>query len=154
MSLLKFSNGRFLPALEEVLREVTLDEWRANPQAHTDATALVIDNNADIVSAADDVSGFDTVILAFPAFTDGRAYSQARLLRERLNFSGELRARGEVLRDQIHFMVRCGFDAFETTGVDARASESALREFSVFYQAAADSVTPVWRTRTRGAAAA
>ena len=75
----------------------------------------------------------------FPKFTDGRAYSQARLLRQRLGFRGELRATGNVLRDQLLFMQRCGFDSFE---VPERAVAedwlAAFREFDVFYQPAAD----------------
>src|ERR1044072_2288092 len=51
--------------------------------------------------------------LVFPTFRDGRAYSQARLLRERFGYRGELRATGQVLRDQFVFMLRAGFDAFE-----------------------------------------
>jgi uncharacterized protein (DUF934 family) len=59
------------------------------------------------------------VILDFPKYTDGRAYSQARLLRERHGYRGELRATGNVLRDQLLLMRRCGFDAYE---VDARGA--------------------------------
>src|SRR6476620_1115661 len=64
------------------------------------------------------------VALVFPTFRDGRAYSQARLLRERHEFRGELRATGQVLRDQLLFMHRAGFDAFEVTK-DADASHFA-----------------------------
>ena len=88
---------------------------------------------------AEDLGHFDLVALEFPKFTDGRAYSYARLLRERHGFSGELRAVGNVLRDQVFFMQRCGFDAFELS--DAAALDSwraAAREITVRYQPAAD----------------
>ena len=62
---------------------------------------------------AADLDRLDLVALEFPKFTDGRAYSYARLLRERHGFTGEVRAVGNVLRDQIAFMLRCGFDALD-----------------------------------------
>ncbi|MHA7873725.1 MAG: DUF934 domain-containing protein, partial [Hyphococcus sp.] len=104
MPLLKLVHGRLLPALEASLQEVSLADWRANPLAHAEATALVIANDAPLADIGADLSGFDVIILAFPAFGDGRAYSQARLLRERFSYAGEIRARGDVLRDQVLFM--------------------------------------------------
>jgi len=152
--LLKFIDGEFVPGLEEPLQEVSLEEWRNNPQAHADATALVIPNDAQLDDIAQDVSGFSIVVLEFPAFKDGRAYSQARLLRERFGYMGELRARGDVLRDQILFMARCGFNAFELSNGDAQDAGAALSEFSHAYQPAADEQAPIWRRRLKRAAAA
>lgn len=154
MPLLKLSEGHLSPALEEPLVEVSFDEWVDNPQANAEATALVISNDAPIVDIAADLNGFNVIILDFPTFKDGRAYSQARLLRERFGYTGELRARGHVLRDQILFMARCGFDAFDFHGNDIDSLEQALREFSFVYQASADSAEPVWRRRLKTAAAA
>ena len=77
--------------------------------------------------------------LVFPSFKDGRAFSQARLIRERYGFRGELRATGQVLRDQFLFMLRAGFDAFEVTkDADAAAFAQAARRYSVFYQPTGD----------------
>lgn len=88
---------------------------------------------------AGDLDRFAVIALEFPKFTDGRAYSSARLLRERFRYAGELRAVGRVLRDQLLFMHRCGFDAFEIAHEDAPAAfAQALAEVSVFYQPAAD----------------
>ena len=79
------------------------------------------------------------VALAFPTFRDGRAYTQARLLRERYRFRGELRATGDILRDQFLFLHRSGFDAFEVKKqADAPAFIEAIHRYSVFYQPAAD----------------
>jgi uncharacterized protein (DUF934 family) len=78
------------------------------------------------------------VALEFPKFTDGRAFSTARLLRERHGFTGELRAVGEVLRDQLLFMARAGFDAFELDDATARGAPRALGEITVVYQPAAN----------------
>jgi uncharacterized protein (DUF934 family) len=75
------------------------------------------------------------IALEFPKFRDGRAYTQARRLRERFGFTGEIRATGDVLRDQFLFMVRAGFNAFEIKKeADAEAFTKALHEFSGLYQ--------------------
>ena len=81
------------------------------------------------------------------AFRDGRAYSQAGILRERHRFRGELRATGDVLRDQFLFLHRVGFDAYEVKKPeDARAMLEALHRYSVFYQPAADGEAgALWR---------
>ena len=79
------------------------------------------------------------VALSFPSFRDGRAYSQARLLREQCGFGGELRASGEVLRDQFLFLLRAGFDSMEVKkAADVAAFTEAVNRFSVFYQPSAD----------------
>lgn len=85
--------------------------------------------------------------VAFPKYTDGRGYSQAQLLRRRFRYAGELRAVGHVLRDQILYMNRSGFDAYETTRADLPSILKALGEFSAFYQPAADGRTPVFSAR-------
>ena len=88
------------------------------------------------------------VALVFPTFKDGRAYSQARLLRERHGFRGELRATGQVLRDQALFMQRAGFDAFEVTKeADAPHFAAAVQRYSVFYQPTGDGRPTTPRTR-------
>ena len=76
-----------------------------------------LDNDADAHELAPFIDRLALIALDFPAFTDGRAYSQARIITTQLNFSGELRATGNVLADQGVFMSRCGFDSFE---IDAR----------------------------------
>ena len=83
----------------------------------------------------------------FPKYTDGRGYSQAQLLRRRYGYSGELRAVGHVLRDQILYMHRSGFDAYETARADLSSVLEALKEYSAYYQPAADSPTNVFARR-------
>ena len=81
----------------------------------------------------------ELIAVHFPAFTDGRGYSTARLLRERHGFRGELRAIGDVLRDTLFDLARCGFDAFALrSDQDAQAALKAFDDFSEVYQAAAD----------------
>ncbi len=88
------------------------------------------------------------IALVFPKFRDGRAYSQARLLRERHAYRCELRATGDVLRDQFQFLVRAGFDSFEVKKpADARVFVEAAARYSVFYQPSADGRLPALRRR-------
>jgi uncharacterized protein (DUF934 family) len=95
------------------------------------------------------------IALVFPKFKDGRAYSQARLLRETHGFSGTLRATGDVLRDQFHFLVRAGFDSFEVKKeADARVFAEVLARYSVYYQPGADGCPPALRRRLERNAAA
>ena len=76
-------------------------------------TGVLWANNRKVAELAPHLDRLALVALVFPAFKDGRAFSQARLIRERFRYRGELRATGQVLRDQFVFMLRAGFDAFE-----------------------------------------
>ena len=77
------------------------------------ADALVLDNTTDVATQAEAVAGRSAVVLNFPKWTDGRAYSQATLLRSRLKFQGELIAAGDVLVDMLPLLQRCGFSAVQ-----------------------------------------
>ncbi len=85
--------------------------------------------------------------VAFPKYTDGRGYSIAQLLRRRLGYRGELRAVGHVLRDQLLYMHRSGFDAFETERASVVSATEALGEFSFFYQPAVEGEQHVFSRR-------
>ena len=96
-------------------------------------------NNRDLDDLVPYLGRLAAVALVFPSFRDGRAYSQARLLRERHGYDGELRATGQVLRDQFVFMSRAGFDAFEVRkDADADAFAATMKSYSVFYQPTGD----------------
>jgi uncharacterized protein (DUF934 family) len=102
---------------------------------------LTLANDVDPRSI--DLSGVTRIDLQFPAFTDGRAYSQAFLLRRRLGFAGELRATGDVLIDQLVQMQRTGFDvAVLKDGVDASAAQRQLDRYAGFYQGSAVETQP------------
>ncbi|MAQ50251.1 MAG: oxidoreductase [Pseudomonas sp.] len=107
-----------------------------------------LDSDEEVESIADDLSQFQVVALNFPVFSDGRNYSNARLLRDRYQYQGEVRAIGDVLRDQLFFMQRCGFDAFALCA-DRNADEAleSLKDFSNAYQAATDQPLPLFRRR-------
>jgi uncharacterized protein (DUF934 family) len=109
-------------------------------------------NNRKITELAPWLDRLSVVALVFPTFRDGRAYSQARLLRERYSYRGELRATGDVLRDQFQFLLRAGFDAFEVKKLaDAQVFTQAAARFSVFYQPSSDGGVPVLRRRRAAA---
>lgn len=121
----------------------------ARELAERDAPVGVIwPNDRRVAELAPFVDRLTLIALVFPKFKDGRAYSQARLLRERYGFRGELRATGEVLRDQFQFLLRSGFDAFEVKKpADVAAFAHAAARFSVFYQPSADGRLPALRRR-------
>ena len=107
--------------------------------AHRGPVGVIWPNNRRVAELAPHLDRLALIALVFPTFRDGRAYSQARILRERYGFRGELRATGDVLRDQFLFLARAGFDAFEVKkDADAAAFAAALARFSVVYQPAAD----------------
>jgi uncharacterized protein (DUF934 family) len=135
---------------------VSYKRWQAERALLLERAAplgLRLPNDASAMALAADRDRLALIVLNFPRFTDGRAYSQARLIRGRLGYTGELRASGDVLRDQLLFMRRCGFDAF---AVNARADAEnwlrAFREIDVFYQPGEDQ-SP-WAMRQRAHAAA
>lgn len=134
--------------------EIALAEWREGVKPEAGRFALSVPNDEDIESLAEIVSRFDAIILAFPNFRDGRAYSQARLLRERLAFRGEVRARGAVLCDQALFMFRAGFDSLDIGDGDIDGFRRAIGAYSAFYQPAADGGPAIRDLRARSAAAA
>ena len=95
------------------------------------------------------------IALVFPKFRDGRAYSQARLLREHYGYRGTLRATGDVLRDQFNFLVRAGFDSFEVKKPPTpKSSPKSWRATAWCYQPAADGSVPALRQRAHTAPAA
>jgi uncharacterized protein (DUF934 family) len=100
---------------------------------------VVADAGEDVELLAPDLAAISRVVLNFPKYTDGRAYSSARLLRERHGYTGELCAAGDVLHDQIPLMLRCGFDSFDVKHEPTiRAlAEGRVRGVSVHYQTAA-----------------
>ena len=105
-----------------------------------------------VESLAYDLPAIALVALEFPKFKDGRAYSAARILRERFDFTGELRAVGDVLLEQARFMIRCGFDAFEPAdGTTPAQWTAAASRFRHVYQRAADAREPAFAVRGQAA---
>ena len=130
---------------------VPLALWQAHKEQlkAINPIGVWLEAEQEIENLLDDLELFTVIALNFPVFTDGRHFSSARLLRERYAYSGEIRAIGDVLRDQLFFMQRCGFDAYalrsDRCPIDALKS---LTELSVSYQAAYDQSLPLYRRRS------
>ena len=131
---------------------VSLARWsreRALLLERGEPIGVRLPNTTNVANLAADLPVLEVIALEFPKFADGRAYSQARLLRERYSYRGEIRAVGDVLRDQLLFMARSGFDAFELRADrDPDDALEAFGEFSESYQPAADQPLPLFRRRT------
>ena len=114
------------------------------------ATAGVwLDSSEGPEALVGDLDALSIIAVNFPKFADGRSYSTARLLRERHSYTGELRAIGDVLQDQLYYMKRCGFDAYAVRAdKDIVAALAGLDDFSDSYQAAADQRQPLFLRRT------
>ncbi len=102
------------------------------------ALGLVIEVGEGLDGLEADIGRLSLIVLTFPKYTDGRAYSTARILREQFGFAGELRAAGNVLRDQIAFMRRCGFDSFDVThaGTLRAMTTGTITSVNIHYQPA------------------
>ncbi len=128
---------------------VPVSIWCANKNQLASRRAEIgvwLDSDEAPELIADDLDQLALIAINFPVFSDGRGYSYARLLREKYNYQGELRAIGDVLRDQLFFMKRCGFNSFALReDLDIEASLSAFADFSEVYQAAVDQPEPLFR---------
>ena len=126
---------------------VSVERWQRDRDELTPLCGrlgILLKSNEPPDLIEDDIHRFDVICLDFPKFTDGRAYSYARLLREKYCFAGELRAVGNVLRDQLAFMRRCGINAFEIPDdADANNWPAAFNEISIRYQGANDNANVV-----------
>jgi len=141
------TGDRWLPPAEQAPapgepRILTLEQWQA---AGGPAVQLAVDDDPAPLLPA--LASLELVAVHFDSFMDGRGFSLARRLRE-AGFAGELRARGQLLPDQAHYLHRCGFNALEFT--DTRRLATALEQLKVFshsYQGAVDQPQPLFRRR-------
>jgi uncharacterized protein (DUF934 family) len=150
--LVKPASDGVLPAIPhagDVI--VPLSVWQESKQRLLERDGrlgLWLDSHEEPAAIALDLANFAVLAVNFPTHTDGRGYSIARLLRERYGYAGELRAIGDVLRDQMFYMHRCGFNAFAVRA--DKSIENALTAFTDFseaYQSAVDEPVPLFRRR-------
>jgi uncharacterized protein (DUF934 family) len=144
------ADGAEIPADGAIL--VPASRFLEDPEAllrREGKVGVVWPNNRDLDDLVPYLDRLAAVALVFPSFRDGRAYSQARLLRERYRFQGELRATGQVLRDQFVFMLRAGFDALDVKkDKDADAFAETVKRYTVFYQPTGDGRSTALSRRT------
>ena len=134
---------------------VPLSMWQNNQPAlenHIGAVGLWINGNEEIEAIADSMSDsiatVPLIAINFPKFVDGRGFSVARLLRDRYGYQGELRAVGQIIRDQLFLLKRCGFNAFQfESEIDLAEAAKSLADFSEAYQVAADQPEPLFKRR-------
>ncbi len=126
--------------------DIFLDHREALARRNTPVGVRLMPDD-DPAALADALDMLALIEISFPRYTDGRGYSQAQLLRRRYGYTGELRAVGHVLRDQVFYMHRSGFDAFETARAGVEDVDAALAEYSAVYQRAADGARPVFAAR-------
>ncbi len=144
----QIDNDQTLPEGDVI---VPFSYWLANREVLSNRNSglgVCINGDIETEEVAKDLDHFSMIALEFPKFTDGRSYSHARLLRDRYGFKGELRAVGDVLRDQLFFMQRCGIDSFELRkDKDIEDAINAFSEITIRYQAAADCPEPAYKSR-------
>ncbi len=122
---------------------VTLDAFLSQ----SNATAVRLESDEDARALIPYLDRLKLIEIAFPKFRDGRGYSSARILRE-AGYTGELRAQGDVLVDQIAYLKRCGFDTFAAEkDLNPADVETALSRWPDHYQGAADGAVPIWKLR-------
>lgn len=136
-------------------RWLTLLDGSTEDDGRHPQVGVQIPNTLDLAEGWSQIAKRQLIALDFPAFPDGRAYSQARLLRDRYGFSGEIRAAGEaVVRDQLFGLRRCGVNAFQLRAdQEPGGCLAAFETFGDAYQSASDGIEPIWKRRRAGAAA-
>jgi uncharacterized protein (DUF934 family) len=126
---------------------LSVEQWQA-AREHSPVdqnVAIAVPNDFDIEELAADLPRFGLIVLQFPKWVDGRAYSQARLLRSRYRFAGEIRATGEVLVDMLPLLSRCGFDAVQLrAGESVEDARRALGFFPAHYQGDVSVTRPIF----------
>lgn len=107
-----------------------------------------LDSAEDVNALAPYLENIPVIACRFVAFADGRSFSQARILREHLDYKGEIRAVGSYIQDQLFYLMRCGFSEFSVDdGADMSSLQESLKDFSESYQAACDLPEPLFRRR-------
>jgi len=128
--------------------------WREHREALQQSgkqIAVWLDSDQGAELIASDLPQFPLVALNFPGFMDGRPYSTAVVLRRHYGYTGEIRAIGDVLRDQLFYMKRCGFTSFDLKdSVKLEDAQRAFRDFSASYASTIEEPQPLFRRRAGG----
>jgi uncharacterized protein (DUF934 family) len=127
---------------------VSIARWQEEHESlsHHSRLGIRLSGEDPLEEIVPDLDNFALIVLQFPAFTDGRSYSYARLLRDRYGYKGEIRAQGDVLHDQLFNMIQCGFNSFELANPNRIADAmDAFDVFSESYQTTALKPDPLYR---------
>ncbi len=130
---------------------VSLARWQEQHESlekHDGALGLRLTGDDPLEEIVPDLAKFSMIVLNFAAFTDGRCYSFARLLRDRYDFIGEIRAQGDILHDQLFYMTQCGINSFEMANQNHLTDAmSAFDDFTESYQTTVLKPEPLYRRR-------
>ncbi len=122
--------------------------YRSEADAHSGDIGIWLNSDEDVAAIGPGYQDLPVIALNFPVFADGRSYSNARALRDELGYKGEIRAIGDVLRDQLYYMSRCGFNAFALRAdQDTDTCLTAFDDFQNCYQGSVDQPLPLFRRR-------
>ena len=146
MNRYEIRDGQLVPLQDHYVEVDLEDDFETATDSNT-LLALRLPNDIDPEDVAGRLDHITAIIVEFPKFADGRAYSQARILRDQYQFRGKIIARGDVLPDQIFFMVRCGIDSVELASNNIDVYQRALGTFSHVYQRGSDTIEPVFAKR-------
>lgn len=144
------SDGSFTPIPEQgfvlvPLKQFLLQKFELNARGDYGVWFAPDD---EVESIAGELKDIALIAVEFPSFVDGRGFTTGRLLRERYGFTGELRAFGDVFKDTIHYLWRCGFNSFAVKeGKDLEDALKGLDDFSEFYQTGINQPQPLFRRR-------
>lgn len=136
------------PTGDILVHYTTWQKYQDELSHHQGAVGVWFDGNEEIEAFAETIVNLPLIAINFPKFVDGRGFSAARLLRERYGFVGELRAVGQIIRDQLFLLQRCGFNAFQfDDNIDLDQAVESLTDFSDSYQVAVDQSQPLFKRR-------
>jgi len=142
----RYAGEEAAPAARLVQPAAEFIAARSAGEALAPGAAILLGPVDEIEPLAAQLGLISLIVVNFPKPGDGRGFSQARMLRQRYRYAGELRARGVIKRDQLFFLARCGFDSFDLDpSEDLQAAVGALNDFSVAYQDGSDAVVQVRR---------
>lgn len=147
-TLAEDSNLQSLPTSGNLL--LTLPQWQQLAQQlphHSGNIGITLDTDTELEDIPNQCLELPLIAIAFTKFADGRGFSLARLLRERHNYRGELRATGDILRDQLYLLKGCGFNSFQLSDIDLAGSAASLQDFSEAYQSSVEQPEPLFRRR-------
>lgn len=128
---------------------IPLSSYLANSDSKTrNDVGVMLENDVNLADVAEELLNAPVIAINFPGFMDGRGFSLARLLRERFAYTGEIRAVGHVIRDQLTYLKRCGFNSFcFAEDVDVNAAVNSLNDFTEAYQTSVDFPQPLFKRK-------
>lgn len=142
------ANGSEVPAGKVIIPLTMWNRLYSTLSGRDELPGLLLNSDEDPATFTGNITSLKLIAVNFPAFTDGRGFSLGNLLRDRYHYKGELRACGGLIRDQLYYLKRCGFDSFQfNNDIDLGSALKSLQDFSDNYQMSATEQSPLFRRR-------